>query len=152
MKNLGNKGISVIEILVVIAILAILISVVLPQFKTMRENEILKSTTSDVASLIDKARSESLSSVNSLEYGVHFEEDSVTIFQGMVYGAGTASNVVVPIDPSATITDISLSPSGSNLYFDRLSGEPSKTGTITIEVGALSKTVTISPTGAVSTN
>lgn len=154
MKNYTkkNKGFTLIEILIVVGILAVLIAVVSPAFSTMRNNEVLKSTTADIVSAIDKARSQTLASVNSLEYGVHFESSKIVIFQGTTYSSGDANNEDIFISSPASISNINLTGGAVDVYFDRLSGAPSKTGTITVSVSSSTKTITISTTGAVSTN
>jgi Tfp pilus assembly protein FimT len=151
MLNL-KKGFSVIEILFVLAIMIILAAIVLPSFKKMRENQVLKSTTSEVISVIDKARSQSVSSIDSSEYGVHFQTDKVVLFKGITYSSSDASNENIILTTPATISVISLTGGAVDVYFDRLSGAPSKSGTITISVSSLSKTITISATGTASTN
>ncbi len=154
-KNLTvkeKKGFTMIEILIVLAIIAIMIAVVLPSFSQMRKNEVLKSAVEDVASAINKAKSQSQSSIDSSEYGVHFETNQAVIFSGTAYSAVAASNQRVAITSPASITSITLSGGGSDIYFDRLSGEPNKTGTITISNGLTSKIITISATGSASTN
>ncbi len=147
-----KKGFTALEILIVIAIIAIIGGVLLPSFGAMRRDQVLKSAVEDVASALDKARSESLSSRDSSEYGVHFETNMAVIFTGVAYTAGASSNQEVAISAPASISAITLSGGGSEVYFDRLSGEPNKTGTITITNDSASKVITISATGSVSTN
>ena len=138
------------EALIVLAIIIILIAIVLPSFKTMRDNQVLKSTASDVFSALDKARSQTLSSVNSSEYGVHFQSDKVVIFKGKVFSSSDLNNENIFITAPASISSINLSGGAVDLYFNRLSGAPDKTGTITISISSLSKIITISATGAAS--
>src|SRR3989344_5808676 len=135
MKKTFQKGITIIEILVVLAVLGIIISVTLPQFSKMRENQVLKNAVADTLSSINKARGETLSSLNSSEYGVRFQSAQVIIFTGKVFSAGAGSNESINITPPASITNVTLNGSSGvsgDLYFNRLSGSPSKTGTITI--------------------
>lgn len=147
-----NKGITIFEVLITITILAILLIVGLPSFQNTKHKNILKSSVAEVASAIDKARSQSISSINSSEYGVHFEASKAVIFTGIVYSAGSSSNEDVSIASPGTISAISLTGGATELYFDRLSGEPSKTGTVTITVGSFSETITINATGTVSSS
>lgn len=150
MKNLYKKGITIIELLIVVAILAIIIGVTLPSFQSMRENQIFKTTLSEVMSTINKARGESMSSVNSLEYGVHFESDQVVIFSGTVYSDVASDNVITEIISPASISSISISGGGADLYFDRLTGAPNHTAEITVSTPTLSDVIVISGTGIVS--
>ncbi len=147
-----QKGFTLIEMLVVIAVIGIIALVVMPSFSTMRQRAVLKSATSDVLSALDKARSQTLASVNSSEYGVHFQSDKVVIFKGTVYSAVDANNENILIASPATISTITLSGGGSDVYFNRLTGAPNKTGTVVVSVSSVTKTVTINATGAASMN
>ncbi len=157
MKIFHKKGFTVVEILVAVSILALILSVVMPSFSKFRDTQALKTTAEDVFSAIDKARGNTLASVNSSEYGVHFQSDKVVIFKGTVYLPSDSSNQSISIFSPATISNVTLggvSGSTGEIFFNRLSGAPSKTGinTITISVNSNSKVITISPTGTMSMN
>ncbi|MDD5720884.1 MAG: type II secretion system protein [Candidatus Pacebacteria bacterium] len=150
MKNLYKKGITIIELLVVLAVLGIIFSVVIPQFSKMRENQVLKSGVSDTLSSIDKARGETLASLNSSSYGVHFQSDKVIIFKGTDFSTrDTTKDETISIATPAIISSGTLT-LPVDIYFNRLSGSPSKTGTITISTPVYSKIITISATGVAS--
>ncbi|MDE2399437.1 MAG: prepilin-type N-terminal cleavage/methylation domain-containing protein [Patescibacteria group bacterium] len=155
MKNHYKQGLSIIEIIVAVAILGIIFLVVIPQFSKIRDNQVIKSAVQDTLSAIDKARTETLSSLNSSEYGVHFQSDQVIIFKGKVFSAGDANNEIFGITAPASITNVTFggtSGVSGDIYFNRLSGAPSTTGTITISNNSFSKIITISATGVASVN
>ncbi|MEK7564165.1 MAG: type II secretion system protein [Patescibacteria group bacterium] len=151
MKNY-KTGITLVEILIVLGVIVILIAVLLPSFTTVRRNQVLKSTTSSILSALDKAKSSSISSIGSSEYGIHFESSQIVIFQGIVYSSSDVDNEVISISSPASISNITLTGGSVDLYFDRLSGVPNRSGTITISASPLSQTITISATGAISLN
>lgn len=149
------RGISAIELLIVLGIIVILAAIIIPQFGSTRQNQLLKSATIDILSTLDKARSQTLASVNSSEYGVHFQSDRVIIFTGTTYSSGAGSNETINIIAPASITNVTfggVSSSSGDIYFNRISGAPSTTGTITVSNNAQTKTITISATGAASLN
>lgn len=155
MKNFYHKGIAIAEILIAIAIIGLLAIVVIPQFSSLRENQVLKNTVGDITSALHNAQSESLASANSSEYGVHFQSDQIIIFTGQVFSPSAADNKIINIISPAVISNVTLGGVSSDtgeLYFARLSGIPSKTGTITVTTPSASKIITISATGAVSVN
>jgi len=153
MKNFHQKGITLAEVLLAIAIVGILATIVLPGFTKIKKIQILKSTTEEIVSVLEKARSQTLASLNSSSYGVHFETNRVIIFSGTAFSSDEVTNQVVDLISSATITNINLNNSATDLYFNRLSGLPNTSGTITVEVpGISSKTITISATGSASVN
>ncbi|MBI5139532.1 prepilin-type N-terminal cleavage/methylation domain-containing protein [Candidatus Nomurabacteria bacterium] len=149
-KENKKVGFTIMEVLIVIAIVGILAVIVLASFGDMRDRQLLKATASDIFSALDKARSQTLASVNSSEYGVHFQSDKIVIFKGTIYSSSDSNNEEILFTSGAFISSINLTSGAVDLYFNRLSGAPNKSGTITVSVSSLSKTVTISPTGASS--
>src|SRR3990167_10275367 len=150
---LSRRGVTIIELLVVLAVLGIIISVVIPQFSKTRENQVLKSGVQNILSSIDKARSQTLASLNSSQYGVRFEADKIIIFTGASFISGAPENETIDITTPASITNVTLnSVSGTSgeMYFNRLSGSPSATGVVTISTTNYSKIITISATGRAS--
>lgn len=148
-----GRGITVMELLVVLAVLSILLSVVVPQFSKIRESQVLKSAVTDILASFSKARGETLSSLNSSEYGVRLESDRVIIFKGIVFSAGAADNETISIALPAAITNVTLdgvSRTSGDMYFNRLYGVPSAVGTVTVSTANYSKIITISATGIAS--
>lgn len=155
MNNFYKKGITFIEILIVVSILSILSAVILPQFSKIKENQILKNTVGDVISVLHNAQSQSMSSVNSREYGTHFQSDKIIVFKGKIFSSGATDNKTINIILPAMISNVTLggvSSTFGDIYFDRLYGTPNKVGTVTISTSSFSKIITISATGAVSVN
>ncbi len=152
MKNSYEKGITFLEILIVCAIVGILAAIVLPQFAKVRENQVVKDAVGNVLSALDLARSYTLASVDSSEYGVHFASDSVIIFKGDVFSAIAPENQVTAITSPASISSITLVGGGSDIYFNRLSGAPSTSGSLVVSSTNFTKTITISTTGIASVN
>lgn len=155
MQNFYKKGMSVVEILITIAILTIIFLITIPQFSKMRENQVLKNAVGDITSSMNNAQAQSLASVDSSEYGVRFQSDRIIIFKGKIYDVNSAENKTVNIISPASISNVTLagvSSTEGDLYFERLSGVPSKIGTITISTSSLSKIITISSTGSFSLN
>ena len=150
MINRYKQGITVIELLIVIAVLGIIFSIIIPQFSKTRELQVLKSAVSDVMSSLNKAQSRTLASVDSSSYGVHFQVDKVIIFKGIIFVADVSDNETINIISPATISTIALAGGGANLFFNRLSGAPSVTGSIVVSSTNFIKTITISSTGTVS--
>ncbi len=155
MKNFYKKGISAIEIFVVVAIVALLATVVIPQFSKIRERQVLKSAVSDILSSINKAQIKTLASVDSSSYGVHFESGKVIIFKGIVFSSSDLNNENVDLTSPANISNVTLagvSASSGEIYFNRLSGVPNKSGTVTVSTTNFVKTITISAIGQASAN
>jgi Tfp pilus assembly protein FimT len=149
----NQKGITVVEILIAIAVITILSVLVLPGFAKIKKVQVLKSATEDIVSVIGKARSQTLDSLDSSAYGVHFSTDKVVLFKGTSYSENNPDNENVEIISPATISSISLTGGAVNVYFNKLSGLPSASGSVTVATpGITSKVITISATGSASSN
>jgi prepilin-type N-terminal cleavage/methylation domain-containing protein len=154
-QNFYQKGITALEMLFVVSILGILFAIVLPQFSKMKENQVMKNATGEIISALHNAQSQSLASVDSVEYGVHFQSDKVIIFKGKIFSTEAEDNKIINIILPASISNIILddvSYSTGEIYFERLSGVPDKVGIVTVSTSSMSKIITISATGAVSIN
>ena len=151
--NHYKRGITALEILIVLAVLAGMFAIVIPQFSKMKENQVLKNAVGDILSSLDKARSETLASVNSSSYGVHFQSDGVIIFKGVDFSTrDTSKDEMINIILPANISNIALGTGISDVYFARLTGTPSHIGTIMVSTTSYSKTITISASGIASVN
>ena len=158
MKTNKNKGISIIEILIVISIIGILAAVIIPSLSKFRNEQALRNTTADIVSLLNKARNNTISSLSSSNYSVHFETTRFVYFTGSVFNNGAGTNSAFTLSTSVTIPasgGISLNGGGADVIFTRLTGETANYGTIIVRLASddtKQKTITISKTGSVSSN
>ena len=154
MRIFFKKGISLVEVLFIIGIVVLMAVISYPQFSKIKSLQVVKSAGGDVISSLEKAQSQTRASLNSSAYGVHFQSDKIIIFKGTTFSANDGNNQAINIISPATISNISLTGGASDIYFNRLTGKPSASGTVTISVASasVSKTITISATGAVGIN
>lgn len=152
-----NRGISLIEILVVVSILAIIVAIVVPNFSKFHNQQALRNTTEDVISLLNEARNNTISSKDSNTYGIHFETGKATLFTGTAYTV-SASNKQIIFDKAVSIPTsggIILNGGGSDVIFNRLTGETTKYGTVIIRLisdASSQKTINISKLGVIGSN
>lgn len=152
MNKSKKKGISAIEVITTVSIVVLITVVVLPQFSKIKERQSLNNSASTVITALNKASSQSLASVDSYVYGVRFNANSIVVFRGTAYSASTL-NETLDIPSPSSITDVTLngvSAIPGEMYFNRLTNIPSKTGTVTITTGSSQKIITIGATGIVS--
>ena len=148
-----KKGFTLMEALIVFFVISLLIAAAIPQFSAMRERQTLTNAGENILSALNKARSQTLASLDSSSYGVRFEPGAVIIFKGESYSAEDPDNQSMNITAPAAISNVTLggvSSSSGELFFNRLTGAPEDAGTVTVSNSSLSKTITISATGAVS--
>ncbi len=125
-----KKGFTLIEVIVVVAISAILALVGVETIIGFQKNAILESTAKELVSTIRTAQNKSLAGEllsgevlqpNDLpKYGVNFSTNSYTLFRDYI-GVGSSAIEVYPID-----TQLKLTPS-TQVVFNRVSGTSSPT-------------------------
>lgn len=144
-----------IEIIIAITIAGILTLIVSGAFSPANSRETLDKRTVIALSLLEQARNQTLSAKGALAYGVHFETTKAVLFTGPTYSALAGTNVVEPMSPLIQVSDISIVGGGSEVVFNRLTGETAQSGTITLSLVASStqqKTITIYNTGIAETD
>jgi Tfp pilus assembly protein FimT len=141
-----TQGISIIEVLMVVAIISIVTSISVGIFSSLSNKQTLDKEAEVVVSYINKTRSNAINSLSNKEHGVSFAS---TIYHG-TSAVSPATSTVYTLSSKHTIWNVSLTNNLSNFYFYRLSGEPSATGTLQIRhVDGSSKTINIYGTGFV---
>ena len=144
------KGFTVIEIAIVIVILAVLAAMAVVSFSGFRQNQILNSDANKVVSIINEARSKTLSSQNFSQYGVHFEAAKIVLFKGVSYSVSGSDNATTTLSNILEISGISLAGGGSDVVFQKITGKTDNYGAITIRVKtntSKTKTINIRSTG-----
>lgn len=142
------------EIIVVIAIFALAVSAILNSFGQLNQNQVVNKNTELVATVLREARSLTLSSKGGNQYGVHLESSQVVLFQGATYNPAAPSNIYYALNSLGNISVITLAGGGSDVVFDRLTGDTSQSGTIKLSLlsdTSSTRTITISGTGLVET-
>ncbi len=153
-----NKGISFLETIITIAILAIIIAIITPSLSTYKQTQTLKNTGDDIISLLNQARMQTLSSVNSTYYSVHFETGRAVLFTGGTFSEPNSSNNQITFDSLVNIPatgGINLNGGGSNVSFTRLTGDTNQYGTIIVQLTSDATkqiTININKAGIVSSN
>lgn len=151
-----NHGVTLVEIVVILAILIIILAISFSSFINLNKSEALSKQAVDIVAILENARSQTLSSKNSSQYGVHFSENSVVFFKGNDYGSAGANDIVnINLNPNVFISTISLYGSGDNVIFERVTGKTAQFGSITVSLksnNSLTKTVNINATGLIEVN
>ncbi len=149
----SQKGISLIEIVIIIAVVGLIIAITAPALGKFRKSQSIQNTTNTVVSILQEARSKTLASYNNTFYSVYFGANSATLFSGGTYSAVDPNNKVVSYGSPVVLQSVTLVGGGSSVSFDRLKGTTSQSGTIVVGIpSGESKTVTVSASGAISRN
>jgi prepilin-type N-terminal cleavage/methylation domain-containing protein len=143
------KGFSLIEMIVVLAIIVTLISIVINSFGKAGGSEALSTTVVSIISVLNEAKSQAISSKNAHDYGVRILPNQLVSFED-TYGTNNKILTISNLVTISTSTGI-----GTDIIFNNVSGSTSASGTITVTV--LSDTskkgiINIYNTGAIERN
>ncbi|OGY64512.1 MAG: hypothetical protein A3I24_04045 [Candidatus Harrisonbacteria bacterium RIFCSPLOWO2_02_FULL_41_13b] len=123
--NKFNRGLTLIEILISIAIIALLGTTVLLSFSGYRQRQVLESSARSLAATLRDANKKAVNQDQGKEWGVHFERaisgrDFYAVFNGPVYLTPVQLVYLPPtlrfIDPASGFKEI---------IFEKLTGLPS---------------------------
>jgi len=134
LTDVHKKGLTIIELLVVIGIIVILAAIIVSPFSTFRASKILDAGVEDVISLLNQARLNTLSSKGGFQYGVHFESSRIVSFRGATFIEPDVNNKEITLDGALEISEITLNGGGSDIVFDRLTGKTNQYGTTTLRI------------------
>jgi prepilin-type N-terminal cleavage/methylation domain-containing protein len=148
----NKSGFTLIEILIIVSIFVVLSAIGLSAFLNFNRHHALEKDTRAVFSLIEDARSRTLSAKNDSSWSVHFESNKAVLFEGGVYDAGDTRNSEILLSSYVFTSSIDLTDGAQIITFQRLTGEASATGSITLSLASdlsIQKTINIYKTGIV---
>lgn len=130
MKNIIKKGFSLTELLISVALIMILSVVIFSNFYKRRNITNLRSTTTQIASILMEARNRSITQEKDSYWGVYFEnrtssKPSFSLFYTSDPNFLTSSFKYVKkyYLPDFIFYDTSTIPLSSTIIFNKLSGE-----------------------------
>ena len=144
------KGFTLLEVLISVAILAIVGTILISAFGSFRAAEDLREAHSNIIGLLKDARARTLSSDSNSGYGVHFETLRAVLFKGVAYSSSDPLNEIYNLPGSVQISTISLG-GPVDTVFTRLLGTTTSSGTVILQSlrNSSTKVITIEPTGVV---
>jgi prepilin-type N-terminal cleavage/methylation domain-containing protein len=148
----GQKGFTLLEILIIVAIFVALAGIGLSAFYNFNRHHALEKDTRAVFSVLEDARSRTLSAKNDSSWGVHFESTKVVLFEGTDYDASDPKNFLILLSSHVEISSIDLTDGAQSITFQRLTGDADVTGIITLSFindPSVQKTISIYKTGLV---
>lgn len=120
------SGFTLVEVLIVLSILGILLSLIISTFSSVGGDEALDTTTISVMSVLNEAKSMSVSSKDASNYGVRVFSDKLVTFKNS-YGTDNKEVLISNLVRISTSTGI-----GSDIVFNNVSGKTSASGSIMI--------------------
>ncbi|HEY4496489.1 MAG TPA: prepilin-type N-terminal cleavage/methylation domain-containing protein [Candidatus Paceibacterota bacterium] len=147
-----QKGATLAEMLIVLAIAAILFVMTYEVFVNYNRGQALEKSAAVIAAILNEARSKTLAGRGAAQYGIHFVADGVTFFIGATYNPSDPNNKTEKINSLIEISSINLNGNGNDVIFEKLTGATNQSGTIVIRnKNNLAQTmiITIYPTGLI---
>lgn len=126
-----TRGFSLIELLIVFAVVALLAAGALYSMTAARANKQLATIVDGIVFTLEEAKSNALSGKDGTAHGVHFTNNEYVLFGGATYDSNDPENQAFAVDSGFTITT-TLTGSGSDVVFARLIGEVAADGTVTV--------------------
>ena len=138
------KGFSLVEILIVIAILAFLLVLLAPSGIQFYRTQQLDTVTEEIVQALRKVQLNSMSVKNDSAFGVYFSSDQYVLFRGNSYLSRDQEEVF------EILNDISFSGDISEVVFSKLNGDPNNLGNIILTLDNKTKTININSAGRIN--
>jgi prepilin-type N-terminal cleavage/methylation domain-containing protein len=127
----NSKGFTVIEILIVLAVLSILFSLLLSVFFNLADYRALERDCAEIRAYLEEARIYTQSSRLESSYGVYFNTNGIELFRGDSWSTKEESLKTHQFNSFVSVSDSSLG-GADEVVFHRLFGEPSVHGEIRV--------------------
>lgn len=147
----NNKGFTLMEVLMVIAIFTIIASITFYFFGGFNKREVLEKDVNSLTALVRNARLLSVASKNASPFGIHLESDKAVLFEGNSYVMGGPNEKILEFSREIYMSAYSINNGDADIVFARLTGETLNYGTIKLSTkdDSASTTITILRTGVI---
>jgi len=145
----NRSAFSLVEMLIVLAIITILVLMIVPSFRNVGGREALDTTTVSVMSVLNEAKSLAVSSKDASDYGVRIFKNKLVSFKNN-YGNENKEITISNLLTISTSTGI-----GMDIIFNNVSGSTNASGTIIVSVSndaSNSNVIRVYSTGVIEKN
>lgn len=132
-----KQGFTLIEVLVVIAVLMIILTLSVASFYTLTRRTDLDTTRDNIVSDLNAAKNKTLASESAAQYGIYFNNSSsphkYVLFKGPGYILrDTSFDQIHNLPSTVEISSINLNGSTNEIVFNRLEGNTNNYGAIVL--------------------
>jgi len=140
-----SRGITVVELILVIALIALIGGTTVPLASNFLVRNFLKNKTNELSSSLKTAQLNTLAGKEASQWGVNISSTQITMFKGASFATrDVAFDQKFQIPSSLTITQ-------DEIVFQQLTGNPDATATLTIASNANdSNQVTVNQVGTIN--
>ena len=140
------KGFTLLEVLLSLAILALLAGLSAPVYLNLQSRNDLAVATTTLAQTLRRAQTLAMAVASDSTWGVKVQTGNFTLFKGLGYSARDPS-----FDEIFDLPSNLISSGPSEIIFSKFTGEPQTTGNITLtNVNNENRTLSVSPKGMIS--
>jgi len=153
------RGLSIIEILMVVSIMALLLSLISPAYHYFQVSTRLNEDTAQLIQAIRLARQRSIAGYNGQVHGLWLESNSgldrYVLYQGASFAARNVSYdrvVWLTNNVDWSFTDLTLTNDDVDINFSTSTGTPDNLGIIHVNYGGSLRNVVINSAGLIEMN
>lgn len=149
-----KKGVTIIELVVVVAIISLLTGTVITSLNLTSGNAQLKSSLRNVKSLLQRAKIEASLRQTNERHGVYLDttNQDIILYRGDSYSNRVSnSETLYELPPKVEITNVSLAGTGDDINFQQRSGSTSNSGTFELSNSSGIYEFTIDNNGIIQT-
>ena len=139
------KAFTLLEILIIIAVIAILISLTIPLGLDFYRSQQLETQSQGVIQALRRAQLKAMSVEDDSGFGVYLTNDNYTLFKGNSYATRDADyDEIFDLPKIINVSGL------TEVVFSKLEGKPNETGNIILSSDNLVQTININEIGRVN--
>jgi len=139
-----KQGFTLVEILVVIAIILFLTAIIAPIGLNFYKIQVFNETHEQIVGLLKQARSNAFIQKNNADFGLYFGDKQMVLFQGPSYSQRDESyDFGLKLPALVEISGL------SEIVFSRGSALPKQSGSLLIKLGQKQKEIIINEQGLI---
>lgn len=145
---------TLIELIVSIAVLLIVGAVTIGALNKYRERQALDKSVEMLTSILERARSKTLTNEKNTIHSVRLNTERIVLFQG-AFSSSSVNNEYYSFDPLIEIGQLSLTSGTNTLSYRKLTGQSLATGTVELRLKrstTTKKSVIIYSSGLIEAN
>lgn len=157
MLKKNQKGVTMLEIIIVFMVVALIVSMGFSSYRTWQRKVLLTNTRDEIKSALVRAQQLATAADNNTAWGMHLATSSYTIFPGDFYNELDPNNKTWDLNGIEIVNSYITFADGaggysSDVVFSKFDGDTYNTGTVSIIVSAqndLSKNVIVQSSGQI---
>ncbi|EKD92919.1 MAG: hypothetical protein ACD_28C00300G0004 [uncultured bacterium] len=155
MKQAFKNSVSaftLIEVVLVVTLVGILFGFSILYTQTAQMRADLTAQTRTAVAYLRMSQSEAMAGRNGRVHGIHFENDSYTLFEGDLYAEGSPGNRIIELPSTLSIGNINFQGGQSDVIFFAPDGTTETYGSFTLNSDKIQqfRTITIRHSGIVT--